>query len=264
MAEIYTPSINREILPEFHSNIFSGHEDSRFAIGQLGKNDDTSLPVEKLAYHRLRAEVYNEQTGMVMHEHIAADGGEYDSDDNRSVHMAVIENLGQDSRIVGTMRLISRGDGNELPIESFFPNEFREQSAPSTSCEVSRYIVRHEDRSAREAISWALFQQGIATAINNQLGPMYATIDPALARIMRFKQVPIQELAPPTRVEKYNSTSLPVVIDVDMFADRLENLAPGVISEMVENKGQFTFFGEKPSPIKIISLGEIALKVAGD
>lgn len=264
MVELYRFHAIPEVVPEFQSDIFASHEHARFAVGQIAEGNSSRYPVENLAYHRLRANVYVREEGMISDDGVALDGGEYDDDDARSIHMAVLENYGDTQRMVGSMRLISRGNDSQLPIEDFFSDMFVDNPAPAASCEVSRYIVRHEERQASAEISWALYQQSMATAINYRLGPMYATIDPSLARLMRFKQVPITELAPPTRVEKYNSTSLPVVIDLDVLAQRLEARTPGALSEMTAKQGKFTYFGERELSAKQFTLGKTALGAVGE
>lgn len=263
MTELYHPRTVAEVVPELQSTIFANHDNARFAIGQIAEGYDSLYPEENLAYHRLRANVYIQQTQMISEEYVAPDGGEYDSDDSRSVHVAVLENCGDKQRIVGSMRLISRGDTEPLPVEKFFPDIFTNNPVPSTSCEVSRYIARHEDRDVQNEISWALFQRSLAAAITHRMGPMYAVIDPSLARIMRLKRVPITELALPTRVEEYNSVSLPVVIDIDLLAERLERRTPGVLSEMIANEDKFTYFGEREPKINVIDFGSIALRATG-
>lgn len=264
MAELYHPRTVTEVIPEFHSKVFDGHENSRFAVGQIAKGYNTLYPEENLAYHHLRANVYVQQTQMISEEYIASDGGEYDNDDVRSIHMAVLENCGDKQRLVGSMRLISRGEDMQLPVEKFFPDMFAENPAPASSCEVSRYIVRHEDRGAMDDISWALFQRSIAAAVTHDMGPMYAVIDESLARRMRLKRVPITELAPPTRVEEYNSTSLPVVVDIELLAQRLEARTPGILPEMIANQREFAYFGGRDSQIKIITLGQAVLGAVGE
>ncbi len=263
MPELFNPRNTSEVIPELRSDVFVGHEQARFAVGQVAEGDNSFYTEEDLAYHRLRANVYVHQTRMISEEYIAPNGGEYDEEDARSAHMVVLENCGDEQRLVGSMRLILRGRGGQLPIEKFFPDIFDHDPAGVTSCEVSRYITRHEEESVQREISWALFQRTMATAINHQLGPMYAVVDPALSRIMRLKRVPIKELAPPARVEEYNSTSLPVAIDLGLFAERLENRAPGTLFDMMAHEREFTYFGQQPSRVKIVTLGNIAVNAAG-
>lgn len=258
MAELYFPHATGEVVPTLRSTVFLGHEDVRFAVGQISNGSHVIHGAEDLAYHRLRAGVYAKQTRMISEEHIAADGGEYDNDDARSIAIAVLENCGEIQRLVGSIRLIHRGD-ETLPVENFFPNLFAQHPAPSMSCEVSRYITRHEDRDKQNEISWALFQGGIAAAITYQMGPMFATIDPGLARIMRLRGIPITELATPTRVEEYNSTSLPVIIDIGLLAQRLEERTPGILTEMIAHPDKFTYFGDSVSHDGIVALGKTAL-----
>jgi N-acyl-L-homoserine lactone synthetase len=264
MAEVYNPFTAREVIPEFRSDIFVGHENARFAVGRIAMGNETAYPTENLAYHQLRANVYG-RAGFIPQDTISKyDGSEYDEDDARSIHMAILENRGDAQRLIASMRLIKRDGDRPLPIEELFPDAFLDNPVSDTSCEVSRYITRHEDRSVQDKASWTLFQQGLAEAMIHELSPAFAVVSPALSRIFRSRRLPIKELSSPVWIEKYGEENVPIAIDVAELAKRLEAQTPGALDKLVANQGGFTYFGERVSHIEVATLGEAALRAAGD
>lgn len=253
MAEIYHPLTVHEVVPRFKSTIFDGHENARFAVGQVAEGDISLYPEENLAYHQLRANVYARQAGFIPLEDInERNGGEYDSDDSRSVHMIILENMGEDQRLIASMRLIKRTDNRPLPVEELFPDVFANNPAPKASCEVSRYITRHEDRKIQDMASWTLFQQGLTQAMIHRFSPAFAVVAPELSRIFRSRRLPIQELSEPFWIEKYGEKNVPIAIDIDALAERLESRTPGALSEMIANQGEFTYFRERQPEVNAV------------
>jgi len=97
MSLIDTQVTNEMVMPRIETDIFVGHEAARFAVGILAVENEVvaNRHEEYLGYLRLRANVYADQTNIIPKEQVLADGTERDKDDIRSVHFAVIENLGQ-------------------------------------------------------------------------------------------------------------------------------------------------------------------------
>ncbi len=262
MAELYRPSSTAEVVPEFKSTIFAGYENNRFAVGRIGEGGESSFPIESLAYHRLRANVY-EREGFISQDNISQyDGGEYDDDDNRSIHMAVLENGGETQRLIASMRLIMKGGSGPLPIEELYPDVFANSPAPETSCEVSRYIIRHEDKLVQRTASWGLFQQGLTEAVTHNLSPVLAVVSPALFKNFRSRRLPVEKLAEPVWIEKYGEENMPIAIDIVALAEQLETHAPVALEEMIANQGKFTYSGERPPGVEVVILGKTALGTA--
>jgi N-acyl-L-homoserine lactone synthetase len=235
---------NTEVIPRFKSDLFTDHEQAQFAVGLLAEGGNSLYSEEIRAYHQLRAEVYARQTHMLPLDRVQPDGGEYDANDPRSIHLAILENGGEFQRVVASMRLILRG-GKPLPIEGFFLDVFADNPAPETSCEVSRYITRHEDLSVQENLRWPLFQKALAETMSRNLDPAFAVVEPYLARILRLKRIPVQELAKPVWVEEYNTYNVPIVIDIERLAERMERLSPGALAAMMAAQGDFVYFAER-------------------
>lgn len=247
MTETLHPRYSNEsVIPTVKSQAFVDNPMSRFAIGMVGMGDDVYYPEEKLAYHRLRAGVYAKQTGMIPLDRINEDGGEYDSDDSRSAHMCIVENRGEEQRVVASMRLIVRQGGIPLPIEKHFPDVFSGASAPDFSTEVSRYIARHEDARLQDALRWPTFRRALAHIANYNLGPTYAIVEPFLERKLRMAGVPCAPLADPEFVAEYNEYNLPIMIDTAGLIERVRSEDPEGFGKMTEDEKGFSHFGFMP------------------
>lgn len=230
-----------------------GDTDARFAVGQIGASDSTGtdrvvLPGYEplfMAYGQLRKRVYVDQTNMLPPEVENEDGTEWDNDDTRSDHISVIERVrandfteqinnqvvvddeGFALRVVGTLRVIKKGlrPKEKLPIEDFFPAAFKSgpQSclsgsvrgrAPHNSCEISRYIARHEDRRTSFVIGSRLIEAGVRHVAYNGLGPTYAVVEPPLEKQLQSQRgMPFRRIADPVYVEEYGAHNLGINID---------------------------------------------------
>lgn len=260
MSETLFPKLpNESVIPRLQSEVFLENPTSRFAVGVVGVGDTSMYPVEKSAYHELRANVYARQTGMLSMDQIT-DDGEYDDDDARSVHMAILENRGNHQRVVAASRLIIRQDGMPLPVEQFFPGVFSGAAAPDFSIEVSRYIARHEDARIQDSLRIPTFARILAYIAAHNLGPTYAVIEPFLERKFRMVGVPCARLADPQFLPKYNETNIPILIDTQRLADRIRNQDPKVFDDMVQNENRFSYFGFLPQEMakRLSKIDEIA------
>lgn len=230
-----------------------GDIDAKFAVGQIGASGGTEsetivLPGYEslfLGYGRLRKNVYADQTSMLPPEVGNEDGTEWDKDDFRSDHLTVVEKVEAESflehindrvvvddegfalRVVGAIRVIKKGlePKDKLPIEEFFPEAFKTgpQSrlsgsvrgrAPRNSCEISRYIARHEDRRTSYMIGSRLIDAAVRHVAFNGLGPTYAVIEPPLERQFQSQRgMPFKRIAEPVYLEEYGAPNLGVNID---------------------------------------------------
>lgn len=212
-----------ETTPGVGTSLFRGHENSQFATVSLGEGiypDGTDKDIFR-AYLTLRKRVYVDQTGMLPESVARHDGTEFDEDDDRSAHFAVLGNLGDGSAaVVACMRMIIKSDEKPLPIEDFFPEAF-EVPAPTSSFEVSRFIskigiLRHQLGSIAQ-----LFTHVLAYSDSNRLGPAYGVVEEALEKSLSFFGAPPHRITQPKTVPEYNDVNLGVIIDQDAMKQRI-------------------------------------------
>jgi len=234
---------NEEAVPVFDSDIFTGHEDSRFALAVLGPDEVVSYKPGSLAeaYLKLRANVYVDQTGMLEGEVKRNDGTELDADDERSTHFVVCENRIGKAAVVACMRLIEKTDSRDiLPIEDFFPDAF-EVPAPTKSIEVSRFIVREDEAKLARLAKIELITAGLAHAVIHQLGPIYGVAEPMFERDLRLMRMPIRRIADPKLVPEYNDDNLGFEIDKAGLVQRIGEFA---VKRMTIPEGSVGYWGE--------------------
>lgn len=216
---------DEQAIPIVETGIFNGDPDAKLAVVRL-EPEDVLTGNDPIAhgYSQFRANVYIDQTGMLDPKHRRPDGGESDSDDIRSYHLAGVENLGNGlAAIIASMRLIRKTEEYPavLPIEEFFEGELDDIAAGSGSFEVSRWIARARDSDRRTQLltRLAVTNTGLAHAVRHNWGPCLAVVEPAVARtINRSTGAAARQIAPPRLVEKYNDTNMGIEVDLGMFA----------------------------------------------
>jgi N-acyl-L-homoserine lactone synthetase len=237
---------NKEAVPVIKSDVFSGHEEQRFALGVFSSEDVLKYGSDTIeqAYLRLRANTYIDQTGMLKDEVKRADGTELDEDDERSTHFIVLENRLGEVAVFACARLIQKivDEGEAaLPIEEFFPEAFAEQEAPCGSTEVSRFIVRHDEiphcRSAKKALMAAL----VAYSINNNFKSMFGVIEPGFERDLKLMRAPTRRIAEPKEVPEYNDKNLGIEVDQEGIRRRL---GEELFKSMSLKVGSLSYWGQ--------------------
>jgi len=236
---------NIEVVPIIDNTIFNGrNKRSRFALGILSAEDVLNYEPGSLseAYLKLRANVYGAQTGMLGIDNIRSDGTDVDCDDERSSHFLVMENRIGKMAIFACMRLIEKSSSCKrlLPIEDFFPESF-DSPAPENSIEVSRFIVRHDDRRQSRIAKNGLMTAGLAYAYKEDLGPILGVVEPAFEKDLRMMRLPVNRIAEPKLVMEYNDVNLGIEIDKASFKDLLGEVA---LNNMTIPTGSFTYWGE--------------------
>jgi len=235
---------NTEAVSIVDSDVFKGHEDQRFALGILNSEDVISYKADTIeqAYLRLRAKVYVDQTGMLDDSAKRFDGTELDKEDERSIHLVVLENLMGRVAVFACMRLIEKTAEKDsiLPIEDFFPDAFSEP-APQKTIEVSRFIVRHDKRRHARVAKRALMTAGLAYTFNNDLGPILGVVEPSFERDLIIMGLPVRRLAEPKLVAEYNDDNLGIEINKDSFRDLLGEEA---LENMAMSAGSFIYWGK--------------------
>lgn len=239
---------NQEVIPEINSDLFQGHETSRFAVGIVAVGD-RPLPGrenEYDGYGLLRGNVYAFQKHYMPIADLNPDGTETDKDDIRSIHFAVVENALHSPRVVGAMRLIikSRENNWTLPIEDHYPEAFTSADVPILSTEVSRWICRHEDTKIQRDLKWPLFTAGVMTITENNLGPVYGAVEESLARGLDIAGVPVTRLTEAAKyVPEFNAEKLPIRVDINTLAQRLEDDRPELTQAIRKASAEFVYSG---------------------
>jgi N-acyl-L-homoserine lactone synthetase len=237
---------NQEVIPEIYSRVFEGHESSHLAVGivAVGSEVVPGLEEEFTGYTLLRGNVYAGQKNYMPASELNADGTETDIDDERSIHFAVLENTLTATRVVGSMRLIVKGeDDRPLPVEDHYPEVFADAEAPSMSTESSRLISRHESKKLQKGIKWLLFTAGVSYIAENDLGPVFGAVEQSLARGLTMEGMPVEELAEPKFVPEFNATKLPIKIDIDELARRMKASDSSMLESMSTRNGAFAYTG---------------------
>jgi len=197
------------------------------------------------AYRALRELVYIQEAGIIdLREGEPAT--DFDSDDERSIHLAAVERTVTGGCVVGSMRLILRGnvapEGLEgcglqvsaapLPVELEFSDVVPSASDlgdEAIACEISRYISRHESKRRQIAISGGLHQVSVATVTDLGIGPTYAIVERWLDRILRFSRVPLTQLSEPRWIERYGTPNYPVEIHMYDLAEKYGSVDSSVV-----------------------------------
>jgi N-acyl-L-homoserine lactone synthetase len=240
-----SPKTNQEAIPLISGDVFSNNPDARFAIAVFDGHDVVSDEPTDLvqAYLRLRANVYIDQIGVLDDEHRRSDGAEIDEDDERSTHFALLENIFGQIAVFGCLRFIEKSDEHnaELPIESFFPDSFKEP-VESGGVEVSRFIVRHNEARQRGRAKLNLIRTGSAYLLRNNFGPIHATIETEFERDLRSVGVPTEKITEPKFIEEYNTSNHGVRFDSEGLRKLIGDKA---VYDLAIDKGDTgVFFGK--------------------
>lgn len=229
------PTLSHEaIIPSFTSEIFRDNPDAQFATGLVGYGLSAYPGRDDVfdAYLRLRANVYIDKAKMLSPDARLENGGELDSDDARSAHFAVVENMGDYQRVVASMRVIHGGEMGKLPIEEFFPEIPFSTNHTGSAIEISRYICQHEDPKTQDGLKWKLYPAALAYIMRNGLGPTYAVVEPFLEAQFKDKRVniPVDRVAEPKFVPEYNDVNLGIIIHTDQLTKNMEARNPGSVT----------------------------------
>ncbi len=234
---------NSEVVPVIESNIFDNNSDRDFAICEYSADDILNYKQNSIeeAYLKLRANVYIDQTDNLSSESKRYDGTEIDEDDKRSEHFVVLENLMGKVAVFACMRVIRKQNYNHLPIEKYFPEDFK-KIATNDSVEVSRFIVRND--RFREALTAEknLIISGLAYVIDNNLGPIYGVVEPKFERSLKMINIPSNRVTEPGFIEYYNSEN----VGIEIEKEKLEkSLGTEAILSMNTFNNQIIYFDKK-------------------
>lgn len=225
--------------------IFENHQDAIFWIGRVATGREVNMPNYYDGLSRLRAKVYVDEMHFLTKEHLDTFGRESDVDDARSVHIAVIENTSDEenksARVVGSGRLILKNNYEDtLPIESYFPEIFKDKPIESGSVEVSRFIARHEDRKTQHTIALALIRTMTHISVGADVKADYCIIEKPLYDLLSNIGIPVEQLGESKDITEYGGTLYPVKINP---YEILDSLKEDVIGNVVLKR----FFKEESS-----------------
>lgn len=233
---------NTEATPITVSGLFDGVSNKRFAtiifgVGLSPKGSDEDL---FNGYLSLRKNVYVDQTGILDESEEFDSGIESDSDDERSVHIAVFENCGGGQvAVVGCLRLIVKKDQDPLPIEEFYPEIFKQRPIAVGDVEMSRFISRAEKgKGDNYKIIMSLFRTALSWALQSKMSLAYGVIETRLALAMRNFSSAFKKVGKLKMIEEYNTKNIGIEIDLNQARCDLEKKGFGVV-DMELNKPIF-------------------------
>ncbi len=219
---------NKQAVPVIKNDLFKKHPKKRFALGVFNADSVLGYKTNDLmrAYLQLRANVYIDQTKMIKSHLKRVDGTELDQDDKRSTHFVMFENRGDGKiAVFASMRFIIKttADSTLLPIEDFFGSEIKKVS-PIKSLEVSRFIVRHDEPKYQKFAKFRIMITGLAYTVINNLGPVFAVVEPDFEDNLAKSGVPVRRIASPKWVDEYNDYNLGLELDKSEFKRRIGSL----------------------------------------
>lgn len=232
---------NVEAAPLVETDIFDGNKEKQFALVAFGlglrENDELFT-----SYLKLRSNVYVHQTGILSPDVIRDDGTEIDKDDERSSHFLVLENRLGATAAVGCIRLIEKSEMHPkpLPIETFFPEVFKDNTPGAKSVEVSRFISCLNDKPHQLTAILELFRSGLARIKQEDLGPVFAIVEEELEKSLGYLGAPPKRLADPEWVEKYNSSNVGIEIDTAAMVTALD---PAAINSLDVSTDSVRYWG---------------------
>lgn len=180
--------------PFVESRVFNHIPEATYWLGIVATPNVIESPVYTNLYtaaRQLRYEVYNKK-GYLDTSSKQLDGGETDSDDQRSIHFIVLENskdTENTERVVGTSRLIIKTDEEELPVEKYF-----EVRAPEGSVEASRFISQHENPQVQHYIAMAEIKALVDQALQLRSPFVYAVVEKKLMQYFKVQGIPFEVL----------------------------------------------------------------------
>lgn len=200
------------LTPLVETNLFESHPNAPFWIGRVASGNLIEMPKEYHAAHILRANVYIDQEGFLPAEARSATGGEYDQDDDRSVQFVTIENRFDESRVIGTVRLVEKRNPTDLlPAEEIFPEAFVTNPAEVGSVEVSRLIARHPSPEIQTFASLAAIRASDLYCLENHIPNTYAVVERPLYVYLRRMGVPCHQISELKITPEYGDTQNMVV-----------------------------------------------------
>jgi len=171
----------------------------------------------------LRAKVYLKEK-YITPEDCDENGAEYDEFDERADHFVALTEQGE---VIGTVRVINRGDSNEpLPSEAEFNVTLPEQTQ-----EISRFI-RSPDLTLTEGLLVSLsLMRAAQKATQHKSDTIYAVLEDKLHRQLGTHiGIDLKTVGEPLVIEKYNSTT-----------NHLVEMEPILITSQIHERDERTY-----------------------
>lgn len=234
--------------------IFGDHEANQFALAKIAVGNVVLPGFESVykGYMMVRGRVYAEKTRMIDRSRLNADGSEIpDADDYRSVHFAVVENVGDSQRVVATTRHIIQDVLNPepLPIAKFFPGclpDF-DLSSGIRPFEVSRWIQLHENKLKQAYLARPLLRATLVDALAFERIPSFCTVEKPVAQHLKALNVDICQISEPRFVSEYDDVNVGYEINLTQTARRYSVTAEDIQSA-TDCSGLILYFGRLSLP----------------
>jgi len=189
--ELVKTDFNREHLLE-----------SGFSVNRIYKEDSDLW----LKMGKLRAQVYVHDRKFLSPDVLDENGAEYDEDDNNSDHFVAVSD---ENDVIGTVRVVHRGEDNKLPCEKLFEINF----SPGDSVEVSRIMVdSNVPMRLKSLVSVSLLRAAIKVAPEKEENA-YAIVESSMYRYLNdLIGIKCQTIIKSQFVEEYNSNNSLVLL----------------------------------------------------
>lgn len=209
---------NSEVMVEFGAGSIPVNDGRDFSIKRVAVDS-----LEYDAYLRLRANVYIDQTHILGVEARRKDGSETDGDDKRSMHYLVTQREMGSVAAFGCMRLIQKtaSANAKLPVEESFPEVFSSSPVPLGGIEVSRFIVRHDNRRANDEARSNLLMSALAQTHESGQVSAYAVVEPLFERHLLRLGVPVERVSDLKWIDEYDDYNAAIRIDTDRMIERI-------------------------------------------
>lgn len=207
------------------AEIFESHPEAAFWIGKIANLGASGVGESEYAnaLGRFRANVYVHELAYLDEDVVDVMGRELDEYDERSIQFAVVENgrtEGDASRIVGSLRLITKESPENLyPIEKYFPELF-EEPIGTNSAEVSRFIARYPgDKFMKHVISLSLIRAATLYADREQIESYYCIIEDPLLGLLKKIGIPLEAIGESKNIPEQGGVLHPIRINSQKILD---------------------------------------------
>jgi len=220
-----------------------------FVVGRVHKEDkDLWLKMGKL-----RAEVYVHERNFLSPDVLDENGAEYDEYDENADHFVATSDEGD---VIGTIRVVHRGQDNKLPCEKMFGTSF----PLGDPVEVSRVMVSSNvPKKFKSLVSISLLRAAIKVAPEKEEKAYAIVEEPMYKYLNNIIGIKCQTIMGPHFIKEYNSENSLIVLHPHDMTSQIHNRdkqlqgkrLPGIVPEKLA-----PFFEENASRA---CLGRVAL-----
>ena len=219
--------------PEVSDQIFEGHQEAIFWVGQVATKGVVSQPEYYDALTIFRAETYLE-LGFISTDHVDEYGREIDVDEKRSTSIAVVkkEQTGETgtAHIEGSGRLIFKESPDKpLPIETLFPEVFQDEPLPIDAVEASRFIARDPNKKTRHMINLSIIRALTYSSVEANVSSLYCVVERPLLSLFKHIGIPLKVLGDPKDVPGQGGVLYPVYVNYELIPESVRKDISGTI-----------------------------------